>query len=721
VRHNVVVAPQQRRSDPRTTVFLLGVATVVAQALLLREAMAAMGGSEMAWGTVMALWLLGMGLGSRLGATVGSERLAMVLPIFALALAGSGIVLFRAAPAMIGAASGEALTTASAAWLWIAAVVPTAVAGGLAFPILAGMLGRSGGGRAYAIEATGSLAGGALLSLTLIGFGAAAALCFTLTVVATIMLWRHSRTLAVSAAIVGIVLAPLAADALARAGWSWSGNPGKLHAWRETRLQRLEVSIGPPTTVFADGRLVASYPDPYEVLPRAHLIMLLHPHPRRVFAVGCVADGSVEAMARHPVDQLVVVEEDPVLLRMLPEWYGTGVATALTEPHVRPVVSDPLRAISDSGPWDLVLLRDGNPTTLRRNRTRTLEFLRSCRAHMTPSGILVMRVAIADTYLGGAAGKLIKTMAATLREVFPQVDALPGEEILLVAGGPEADLQLDAETLVDRLRGRGLEDSELMPEMIPLFIDRERARALSERLDEPARVNTLRHPRAVMLAGGLHEGRSNPTLLRLVLGLDRVGAWPLAAALAVAAVALLAMAALPRPPVVTTAATIGFCSMGWWLLLIATWQATRGSVYSEVGALTAVFMAGLAGGAGLACRWFEPARRLPVVLAAGAVLSLLIAGGIAIRFPVLTVPVLLTVGGALTGAAFPGLTVLSSRDSRRGAGLAFAADETGAAAGALIVGIVAISWAGLTATALGLAVLSLAAIPAVVVALRRES
>ena len=122
----------QPTADPKTTLFLLGVATVVAQALLLREAMAAMGGSEMAWGTVMALWLFGMGLGSRVGAATGSERLAQIQPAVVLAAAGLGIVLFRAAPALIGAASGETITTASAVWLWVAAIFPTAFAGGLA-------------------------------------------------------------------------------------------------------------------------------------------------------------------------------------------------------------------------------------------------------------------------------------------------------------------------------------------------------------------------------------------------------------------------------------------------------------------------------------------------------------------------------------------------------------------------------------------------------------
>jgi hypothetical protein len=58
--------------------------------------------------------------------------------------------------------------------------------------------------------------------------------------------------------------------------------------------------------------------------------------------------------------------------------------------------------------------------------------------------------------------------------------------------------------------------------------------------------------------------------------------------------------------------------------------------------------------------------------------------------------------------------------TRHGAGVAFAADEAGAAFAALIVGILSIPWAGMAATAVGLAILELAALPAVVVALRRR-
>jgi hypothetical protein len=49
-----------------------------------------------------------------------------------------------------------------------------------------------------------------------------------------------------------------------------------------------------------------------------------------------------------------------------------------------------------------------------------------------------------------------------------------------------------------------------------------------------------------------------------------------------------------------------------------------------------------------------------------------------------------------------------------GAGLAFAADEIGAATAALIIGAMAIVWAGMTATACGLALIASAARPAAV-------
>lgn len=250
-----------------------------------------------------------------------------------------------------------------------------------------------------------------------------------------------------------------------------------------------------------------------------------------------------------------------------------------------------------------------------------------------------------------------------------------------------------------------------------MLLDEDRQRALTSfTADADLPPNTLRHPRAVPIASRLHESRSSPVLVSSLAEIGHLLPTIYGAITAAAVVCLITLALAGGTAIRATAAAsvIGFTSMGWWMLLLATWQATRGSVYAEVGALTGVFMAGVAAGSWASHRSDRPARVVPWIIGAGAGLSIALATGLSTSAPLALVPILLVIAGILTGAAFPGLGDLASRTSgRRGAGLAFAADEIGAAAAALVVGTVAIPSIGMTATAVGLAVLGLAAIPAV--------
>jgi hypothetical protein len=174
---------------------------------------------------------------------------------------------------------------------------------------------------------------------------------------------------------------------------------------------------------------------------------------------------------------------------------------------------------------------------------------------------------------------------------------------------------------------------------------------------------------------------------------------------------------------VAVAAAVGFVSMGWWLALLAAWQATMGSVYSQVGALSAAFMAGIVGGAvAVRSRGGSAERVLPAVLAGGVALSLALALELPLAWPRATCVPLLVLGGALTGAAFPGVAVLAgAARGRADAGRGFAGDEAGAAAAALLVGLMALPLAGMRATSLGLAVIAAAAAVAAARAGRRRA
>jgi predicted membrane-bound spermidine synthase len=720
------VRPLAPSAGSAASLVALGFATTVAQAVLLREGMATLGGSELAWGAVLSLWLCGIGFGAWLGTVRGGRRLAVLAPAAVGLFAAAGIVLMRATPALVGAASGEAATTWRGLSVWAVAVVVPAVAGGWSFPVAASDLPASGAAAtAYALESGGAMAGGLAFTFLLAPWGSVAAACVSAGVcVAVWLATRGAVWLALVPVIAAVAVAAPADRVLARAGWRWSGRVGQLAAWRETRQQRLELAGGVPATLYADGRLLASFPDPYRAVPRAHLALLLHPRPGRVLLVGGAADGSVPAMLRQPLARLTVVEEDAILLRLLPEWFGPPLSAALADPRVALAGSDPLRAVRSGGPWEEIVLLDGDPTTLRHDRTRTVEFFRACAAALTTDGVLVVRVGVGDTYLGGAGGRLLAILAASLEEAFPHVLAVPGEEVLLVAGRSRADLSIDPVVLEQRWRQRGVADREFTPELIILLVDPQRAGTLAAFLaSQRAPLNQARHPRAVLLAAALHEARGSPPLLAAARALESSSTVPLVVCLALAVAVLLLRGARGGTLGVETAAVVGFASMGWWLVLLASWQATMGSVYAEVGALSAAFMAGLVGGAVLARRrrLMEPAS-LVCVLAAGVGLSLVIAAGLPLAWPRLAIVPLLVLAGGLTGAAFPAVAELSGGgETRAGAGRGFAADEVGAGIAALAVGLLILPWAGMAAVCVGIAVVQAGAAAALLLAVRRET
>lgn len=702
----------------------LGWACGVAQAVLLRESMALAGGSELAWGVVLAMWLVGMSAGARVGVALGRPGAGGWGPAVML-LAGAGAtVLLRAAPLLAAITPGEALASARAVWLWALAVLPVAVVGGWSFPTLTAALGDGGdAGRAWALEAAGAFVGGAVFTFALAGLGSVTALAGGLAVVVVVAPPKGSRWVAASGvAIATVLLLPWAERGLARAAWGWAGHPGELRAFANTRRQRLQLGSGPPLSVYGDGALIASAVDPYTSVPLGHLLALLHPAPRAVLCVGCLGSGVLPVLLTHPLERLLVVEDDPEMVRWLPAWLGETVSLALADARVEVRTDDPVRVIAARGAkLDLVLLLDGDPTTLRRHRTRSLEFVRACAARLAPGGVVVIRTGVSDTYLAGVGGELLATLAATLTAALPEVVGLPGEEVLLVGGPAGMGRGVTEEVLAERWQARGAVNADFDPALLADRLDEHRRQRLDAFLKRSqALPSAAGHPRAVPLAALHGERRVGYRRGGMVVTGTGMPRWPAWAGVAALASLLVSWTLLRGAPPAPLAACVGFCSMGWWVLLLAAWQAAEGSVFAEVGVLSGLFMAGLAGGAWWAARHADPGTWLAGALGVGIGVSLALASGLPFLRPRAVIIPLLLAAGACTGGAFPGLAALAGAgNERRGAGRGFAADEAGAALGAFGFGLFALPWLGVGGSGMALAGILAAALVAVLLGRRR--
>jgi len=691
---------------------VLGAATTIAQSVLLREGMAAMGGSELTWGLILAIWLSGIGIGSRLGVRWGSPTLAVRIPLVVIAAATCGVVVLRAAPAITSVAPGEAVTIAHAWWVWIVAALPAGFAGGVAFPALAAIIeGPGAASSAYAAEAAGGVVGGLLFTFAMAPFGTAVTLGASLGLTTAVAMFHTRKMVSALILVAGVVSGWLATPWLATLTWRCSDRPGELIARTETRHQRLELGdLEGTVSLYGDGALLATVPDPYDVITRLHMLMLLHPAPHRVFALGLDRLGAVDAVLHHPVERLRSVEVDPGLRNAVERWYDKRLAPGRGDRRLESSTGDPARALDDDQQWDLVLLLDADPASLRRNRTRTSEFFTKCRDSMADDGLLLVRVGVGDTYLGGAGGDLVGLLHSTLADIFPLTAAIPGETIMLVAGGRTADLSLGVSVLSSRWIERGRPDARMSEHLLPVLIDPGRTADLADFLSTaPQRVNTAMRPHAVLLVSGLSEGRGLTPILTAVRRLAKTPPPLLVGSALLIVGAMLTVAALGRGIAPVAGAVVGGSSMTWFLVLLTIWQTIRGSVFVEIGALTAAFMAGSAVGATLIRRHPRPAAALPTIVAAGCGTSLIIAAGSSFSLPIPVVLLLLVLGGGLTGAAFAGVAQLAGRGQvRRGAGVGFAADEVGAAAAALLVGVLVLPLVGAMSTLVMLGAIQLA-------------
>jgi spermidine synthase len=316
------------------------------------------------------------------------------------------------------------------------------------------------------------------------------------------------------------------------------------------------------------------------------------------------------------------------------------------------------------------------------------------------------------------------------------VRATPGPGTLLVAGRSPEAVTLDPAILAARWGRRGIEAESFAAALFPVLLPPERVADQEQALEDASTtVEASRDDRPASFVHALVRRRQTTagTWDRVVGALSRLPPGPLVLlALLPSLVTLARLWTLP-PPVERRAAVAashavavtGAAGMGFSFLLLLSFQSQVGVLYGAFGALTAVFMLGLALGASLARRAVEAsadaaaATALRWALAASLAFTVALpwtlaaAGRTSSSGPLAAAAAygaLLLAAGVLVGAPFP-LAVTIHLAAGEGAGEAAgrleSADHAGAAVAALMGAVLYVPTLGLARCA-GLLALLLA-------------
>ncbi len=425
-----------------------------------------LGGSTYCFGLILALALLGIGIGG-IAFFFRSSKEPVSMTGFALATAFEGV--FIAYPLVLGDRIAVltgflgpwevfGFTGKLLAWSLITGitVLPAAVISGFQFPMLLSLAGRGrtgiGGqvGTLYAVNTlgavVGSLAGGFGLLPLLSAPG-----CWRLAAILTIGL--SALFIAAAARLEGARLSTILPLMVCFVGLGFLGSPGPSAVWRHSSIGfgRAEISSLPvnalrewinlqrrKTIWEADGRESSvalteanglafslngkcdgnSVEDASTQIMLGMVSALAHPSPRSAFVVGLGTGCSAGWLGAIPeMERVVVAELEPMVFEAASRCASIN-HSVLQNPKVSIELGDARELLlTDRQKYDLIVSEPSNPFRAGIASLFTREFYRAVADRLNPGGLFSQWVQGYEIDI-----RTMKTIYATLHTIFPFIE-----------------------------------------------------------------------------------------------------------------------------------------------------------------------------------------------------------------------------------------------------------------------------------------------------------
>ena len=477
--------------------FLLGFLATSSQVLMLRELVAAFGGTELFIGTALFGWLVWVALGAWLGGrgTRGANpSLLFLIGVFLLPLALAGT---RLMPLLVTDTVGQMIPLTTAIPLSILAVAPTGLLSGWLFPAIARQ-GRVVGNAittVYLFEGLGAFAAGIavtlLVAVSLGGLGTS--YCIGLGLMATLVVGARRWSVVPIAG--GVVL--LALLILTQMGTQIDRICDQARYPGYSVEQSFDTPYGHQTILSHDSTVVlvtdntveATSPD----LERSENLIIpplvYCPSARTAVFVGRSEFGVGQLVSNFPNLRLTVVDPRRSLSRALDQFLPNVNSADRNN-------DDPIAFFSKApqNNFDIVILSPGRFDSYRCGRLVTSSFMGLVKRSLKPGGVLLLATAYdTDRYVSRETTQLLGAIAGTLKQSFTNVVVWPGNTTLVLASD-QADLRLPVDSIIARIglllyRPQYVSGDYLNDRLSELKIDR-----LNSAISAQSGINSLNRP-----------------------------------------------------------------------------------------------------------------------------------------------------------------------------------------------------------------------------------
>jgi spermidine synthase len=743
-------------------ILVKGFSGLVAQILLLRELLIVFSGNELSIGIILANWLILQAFGSyvlgsraeRSGNTL--ETFSIITILFSVSFVAA-IFLTRILKTMIGVSVGESISFFPMFYSSLLILLPVSMLNGALFTFSCRIYSLFTGqdaasaGRVYVYETVGTIAGGIVCSFLIVTylntFQASLWIALLNFVVCLLLLAPYWKTGLFQKTVL-VILSVL----IFSTGYSvFSGQSDKLHnysikaQWKNQNIVHYQnsrysnicvIENEGQYTFFMDGipNLITPVPDIPFVEEFVHLPLLAHPEPVKLLILSGGAGGIINEALKHPsIERIEYAELDPLLLDLIRKFPTPLTESELNNKRVKiKHIDGRLFLQTTQNKYDLIFVGIMEPSNLQTNRFFTEEFFSLVKERLNEEGILILGLPGSLTYLNEELKNLNSCIFNTLKSVFSYIRVLPGggRNLFLSSDSQEVSM-VDRMQVIERLNQRGIKADVI----VPWHIEKKLHHGWKEWFDRfiegaSQKINSDFTPAGLFYSISYWNALFAPSLRWPFMQFDKISIWMVVLMFVFFILLYLIVRSknirLFRSGVSFSIITTGFAGMIFDLMIIFIFQSMYGYVFSWIGLLVAVFMAGAACGAMLITTVMERIKDCFRLFQKIELAIISFSVGLPLIFyAVHAYPgspdafflfrmlflVISFISGLLIGSQFPLANKLYLRDSTsvsRTAGLLYASDLLGGWFGGIAGSVVLLPVLGLTGTCITVGLLKLA-------------
>ncbi len=743
-------------------IFVYGLFSIAAQTLVFREFLTSFESNDIAVGIFFASWFLWIALGAML--VNRSKRLTDFL------LANIEILFLAYLPAFVfqviliihirqlaGIAAYTLLPIPTSLLLSVIVNAPVSIITGMLFPLTCRWVALEttpAVSRVYLLESLGSFAGG-LGTTVLLAFGATSAkvfllLAFILSVAVLSSLFavsRLNRRITVPAGFVvtllfglGLVFAvdkPIANYACA-VKWSRLLPADSITGSFQTAQAEYLYGIYQNQWVAVrEGSVAEAVPDPTSAGRIVALTLSQNPKASRILVIGSGLGLCRELLQLPKIDAVIWANPDSEYIRRVMEFAPRQ--WNISDKRFESYTDDPRVVLGrQKERFDLVIVNLPDATSSVLNRYFTIEFYEQLKTAIGSSGILAVRIPAGENIMGTELATIGASAKLTLKQAFSHLVLVPGDNSWLIAS--DSNLTGDPGILRERFASiQGAADVYPPNGLLSIYLPDRAAKAFDayNAVDLPAEHLLNRDSRplaslyALLLAARQSDAPVTILFKKFLLAGLPVFLIPIIIYVILRLIFVLTSPAASRPSTFDFTFLLfstGVVGIGVVIVLMYLYQTRFGSLYLHIGAVSSMYMAGLAAGAAVAYRLLKRkyAHNSEMLLIAVLLIHCAVLAAIAFwpasGWSHISFAVAFIACGLCAGSYFPitgNLLAVGGLNTTQASARLEYADHIGAAAGGLFAALVFIPILGAKITILVFILLTLANLPAALLRIDR--